>query len=56
MHPWTKDLLKKHVEKVGGIVHTRFPPERNRVLHIGHAKDVNMDFCYAKVNGGNCYL
>jgi hypothetical protein len=32
MHPWTKDLLKKHVEEVGGKVHTRFPPERNGVL------------------------
>jgi glutaminyl-tRNA synthetase len=56
MHPWTKNLLKKHVENVQGKVHTRFPPEPNGVLHIGHAKAVNINFCYAKVNGGNCYL
>jgi glutaminyl-tRNA synthetase len=56
MHPWTKDLLKKHVENVQGKVHTRFPPEPNGVLHVGHAKAVNINFCYAKVNGGNCYL
>ena len=56
MHPWSKDLLKKHVETVEGKVHTRFPPEPNGVLHIGHAKAVNINFCYAKVNGGNCYL
>jgi glutaminyl-tRNA synthetase len=56
MHPWSKDLLRKHVEAVGGKVHTRFPPEPNGVLHIGHAKAVNINFCYAKVNGGNCYL
>ena len=54
--PFTRDLLKKHVETVQGKVHTRFPPEPNGVLHIGHAKAINIDFGYAKVNGGNCYL
>lgn len=54
--PFTKELLKKHTEAVQGKVHTRFPPEPNGVLHIGHAKAINIDFGYAKVNGGNCYL
>jgi len=54
--PNTKELLKKHVDAVGGKVHTRFPPEPNGILHIGHAKAININFGYAKENGGRCYL
>ncbi|VDN02477.1 unnamed protein product [Thelazia callipaeda] len=54
--PNTSNLLKKHVEDVKGKVVTRFPPEPNGLLHIGHAKAINIDFGYAKAHGGICYL
>ncbi|CAB3409764.1 unnamed protein product [Caenorhabditis bovis] len=54
--PKTAELLKKHVAAVGGKVMTRFPPEPNGVLHIGHAKAININFGYAKAMDGLCYL
>ncbi|XP_069822884.1 glutamine--tRNA ligase [Dendropsophus ebraccatus] len=54
--PKTMDLLKKHLEITGGQVRTRFPPEPNGILHIGHAKAINFNFGYAKANGGICFL
>ncbi|KAM4651239.1 glutamine--tRNA ligase [Discoglossus pictus] len=54
--PNTMDLLKKHLEITGGQVRTRFPPEPNGILHIGHAKAINFNFGYAKANGGICFL
>lgn len=35
---------------------TRFPPEPNGFLHIGHAMAMNFNFNYAKVHGGKTYL
>ena len=42
--------------KTGGKVVTRFPPEPNGYIHIGHAKAVCVDFGMAKLFGGECHL
>ncbi|KAF3973878.1 hypothetical protein CMV_002729 [Castanea mollissima] len=52
----TKELLEKHLKATGGKVLTRFPPEPNGYLHIGHAKAMFIDFGLAKDRGGGCYL
>ena len=42
--------------KNGGRLNTRFPPEHNGYLHIGHAKAICMDFGVAEKFGGTCNL
>ena len=42
--------------KNGGRLNTRFPPEPNGYLHIGHAKAIIMDFGAAEKFGGTCNL
>ncbi|MCR4853610.1 MAG: glutamine--tRNA ligase/YqeY domain fusion protein, partial [Prevotella sp.] len=42
--------------KNSGRIQTRFPPEPNGYLHIGHAKAIAMDFGIAKKYGGQCNL
>ncbi|KAK6134127.1 hypothetical protein DH2020_032127 [Rehmannia glutinosa] len=52
----SKEILDKHLKVTDGKVFTRFPPEPNGYLHIGHAKAMYVDFGLAKERGGCCYL
>jgi glutaminyl-tRNA synthetase len=42
--------------KYDGRVHTRFPPEPNGYLHVGHAKSIHINFGLAREFGGKCNL
>jgi glutaminyl-tRNA synthetase len=53
-----RDIILEDLKtnKYGGRVHTRFPPEPNGYLHIGHAKSININFGFAQEFGGKCNL
>lgn len=52
----SEELIKKHLEFTNGKVFTRFPPEPNGYLHIGHAKAMRFSFTMAQEHGGHTYL
>ncbi len=58
----SRHFLKQWIEKDleegrnGGAVVTRFPPEPNGYIHIGHAKAICIDFGMAAEFGGECHL
>ena len=51
---WLKDVYT--IAPIGQETITRFPPEPNGFLHVGHAKAIAVNFGFAKKRGGKCFL
>ena len=56
IHTFIEEDIAQGGQFEGMTVHTRFPPEPNGYLHIGHCKALTIDFGTAEKFGGLCNL
>jgi glutaminyl-tRNA synthetase len=53
---WLKNVYNERPKGPDRPVFTRFPPEPNGFLHIGHSKAIAVNFGFARYHSGECYL